>query len=107
MTNIHDNKKKKLSIAKAVPVCINGISIETNMKVSEAKKYIIIVGNKWLKKAKTLLNYEFCELIIRCEEPLIENLARKPNTVIGGMFLVPDASTINLCILLVMNASPA
>ncbi|KAG9292543.1 hypothetical protein G9A89_006914 [Geosiphon pyriformis] len=58
MTNVHDDKKKGLGIAKAVPVCINGISIETDIEVSEAKEYIIIVGNEWLKKAKALLDYE-------------------------------------------------
>ncbi|KAG9289220.1 hypothetical protein G9A89_022530 [Geosiphon pyriformis] len=51
-----------LGIAKAVPVYINGISIETDMEVSEAKKY------KWLKKAKVLLDYELCKLTIRCDE---------------------------------------
>ncbi|KAG9289409.1 hypothetical protein G9A89_007970 [Geosiphon pyriformis] len=38
------------------------------MKVSEAKEYTIIVGNEWLKKAKALLDYELCELTIRCDE---------------------------------------
>ncbi|KAG9289842.1 hypothetical protein G9A89_015422 [Geosiphon pyriformis] len=66
MTNVHGDKKKRLGIAKAVPVRINGISIKTDIKVSEAKEYTIIVGNKWLKKAKALLDYEFCELTIRC-----------------------------------------
>ncbi|KAG9306337.1 hypothetical protein G9A89_018220 [Geosiphon pyriformis] len=61
MINVHG-----LGIAKAIPVRINGISIETDMKVSKAKKYTIIVGNEWLKKAKALLDYELCELIIRC-----------------------------------------
>ncbi|KAG9299293.1 hypothetical protein G9A89_013941 [Geosiphon pyriformis] len=42
MINIHGNKKKDLGIAKAVLVCINNISIKTDMKVSKAKKYIII-----------------------------------------------------------------
>ncbi|KAG9284888.1 hypothetical protein G9A89_003811 [Geosiphon pyriformis] len=65
MTNIHGDKKKDLNIAKAVSVQINGISIETNMEVSEAKEYTIIVDNKWLKKAKALLDYELCELTIR------------------------------------------
>ncbi|KAG9301032.1 hypothetical protein G9A89_015768 [Geosiphon pyriformis] len=69
--NIHDDKKKGLGIAKAVPVQINGISIKTNIKVSEAKEYTIIVGNKWLKKAKVLLDYKLCKLIIRCGEKLI------------------------------------
>ncbi|KAG9296839.1 hypothetical protein G9A89_006058 [Geosiphon pyriformis] len=46
MTNMHGDKKKGLGIAKAIPVCINGISIETDMEVSEAKEYIIIVGNE-------------------------------------------------------------
>ncbi|KAG9304253.1 hypothetical protein G9A89_019815 [Geosiphon pyriformis] len=55
MTNIH---------VKAVPVRINSISIETNMEVSEAKEYTII-------KAKALLDYKLCELIIRCGEKLI------------------------------------
>ncbi|KAG9298651.1 hypothetical protein G9A89_012719 [Geosiphon pyriformis] len=68
MTNIHSDKKKGLGIAKAIPVHINDISIETDMEVSEAKEYTIIVGNKWLKKAKALLNYELCELTIRCDE---------------------------------------
>ncbi|KAG9303278.1 hypothetical protein G9A89_013604 [Geosiphon pyriformis] len=64
--------KKELGIAKAIPVCINGISIETDMEVSEVKKYTIIVGNKWLKKAKALLDYELCELTIRCgEKPIV------------------------------------
>ncbi|KAG9301623.1 hypothetical protein G9A89_016693 [Geosiphon pyriformis] len=107
MTNIHGDKKKGLGIAKAVPVQINGISIETDMEVSEAKEYIIIIGNEWLKKAKALLDYELCELTIKYEKPLIENLARKQNTVIGGMILVPGAGTINLCISLVMNANSA
>ncbi|KAG9303979.1 hypothetical protein G9A89_005889 [Geosiphon pyriformis] len=71
ITNVHGDKKKGLGIAKAIPVHINSISIETNMKVSEAKKYIIIVGNEWLKKAKALLNYELCELTIRCSEKSI------------------------------------
>ncbi|KAG9300927.1 hypothetical protein G9A89_004985 [Geosiphon pyriformis] len=72
MTNVHDNKKKELGIAKAVPVHINGISIETDMKVSEAKEYTIIVNNKWLKKTKALLDYELCELTIRCgEKPIV------------------------------------
>ncbi|KAG9298696.1 hypothetical protein G9A89_012764 [Geosiphon pyriformis] len=38
MTNVHGDKKKRLGIAKAVSVHINGISIETDMEVSEAKK---------------------------------------------------------------------
>ncbi|KAG9298612.1 hypothetical protein G9A89_000831 [Geosiphon pyriformis] len=72
MTNVHGDKKKDLGIAKAVPVHINNINIETDMEVSEAKKYTIIVGNKWLKKAKALLDYKLCELIIRCsEKPIV------------------------------------
>ncbi|KAG9307171.1 hypothetical protein G9A89_016999 [Geosiphon pyriformis] len=72
MTNVHGDKKKELSIAKAIPVRINGISIETDMEVSEVKEYTIIVGNKWLKKAKALLDYELCELTIRCgEKPIV------------------------------------
>ncbi|KAG9294752.1 hypothetical protein G9A89_008231 [Geosiphon pyriformis] len=72
MTNVHGDKKKGLGIAKAIPVCINDISIETDIEVSEAKKYTIIVGNEWLKKAKALLDYELCELTIRCgEKPIV------------------------------------
>ncbi|KAG9306130.1 hypothetical protein G9A89_016034 [Geosiphon pyriformis] len=72
MTNVHGDKKKSLSIAKAVPVRTNGISIETDMEVSEAKEYTIIVGNEWLKKAKALLDYELCELTIRYgEKPIV------------------------------------
>ncbi|KAG9289415.1 hypothetical protein G9A89_007976 [Geosiphon pyriformis] len=67
MTNVHGNKKKSLGIAKAVSVHINDISIETDMEVSKAKEYTIIIGNEWLKKAKALLNYKLCELTIRCE----------------------------------------
>ncbi|KAG9303538.1 hypothetical protein G9A89_018434 [Geosiphon pyriformis] len=51
ITNVHGDKKK---------------SIKTDMEVSKAKEYTIIVGNKWLKKAKALLDYELCELTIRC-----------------------------------------
>ncbi|KAG9284799.1 hypothetical protein G9A89_003722 [Geosiphon pyriformis] len=65
MTNVHGDKKKGLGIAKAIPVHINGISIETDMEVSKAKEYTIIVGNEWLKKAKALFNYKLCELTIR------------------------------------------
>ncbi|KAG9298705.1 hypothetical protein G9A89_012773 [Geosiphon pyriformis] len=65
ITNVHSDKKKGLGIAKAIPVCINGISIETDIEVSEAKEYTIIIGNEWLKKAKALLDYELCELTIR------------------------------------------
>ncbi|KAG9294457.1 hypothetical protein G9A89_001962 [Geosiphon pyriformis] len=166
------SSKKELGIAKAIPVCINGISIETDMEVSEAKEYTIIVGNEWLKKANALLDYELCELTIRCgEKPIVvkcrhwttppvpkqspeENesdesddeeskekeeqeeqeetaeltytiftsngkpldnvkadkegiIARKPNTVIGGMVLVPGAGATNHCILLAMNACSA
>ncbi|KAG9299747.1 hypothetical protein G9A89_013107 [Geosiphon pyriformis] len=71
ITNVHGDKKKDLDIAKAVPVHINDINIKTDIEVSEAKEYIIIVGNKWLKKAKALLNYELCELIIRCNKKSI------------------------------------
>ncbi|KAG9284059.1 hypothetical protein G9A89_022833 [Geosiphon pyriformis] len=72
MTNIHNDKKKGLSIAKAVLVCINSISIETDIEVSEAKEYAIIVGNEWFKKAKALLDYKLCELIIRySEKPIV------------------------------------
>ncbi|KAG9303302.1 hypothetical protein G9A89_013628 [Geosiphon pyriformis] len=72
MTNVHGDKKKKLGIAKAIPVHINDISIETDMEVSEVKEYTIIVGNEWLKKAKTLLDYELCKLTIRCgEKPIV------------------------------------
>ncbi|KAG9296613.1 hypothetical protein G9A89_015205 [Geosiphon pyriformis] len=72
MTNVHGDKKKSLGIAKAIPVCINSISIKTDMEVSEAKEYTIIVGNEWLKKAKVLLNYELCKLTIRCgEKPIV------------------------------------
>ncbi|KAG9296824.1 hypothetical protein G9A89_002221 [Geosiphon pyriformis] len=58
---------KGLGIVKAIPIQINGVCIETDMKVSEAKDYIIIIGNEWLKKVKTLLDYELCELTI-CSE---------------------------------------
>ncbi|KAG9288523.1 hypothetical protein G9A89_015729 [Geosiphon pyriformis] len=72
MTNIHSDKKKGLGIAKAISVRINGISIKTDMEVSKAKEYTIIVGNEWLKKAKALLDYELCELTIRCgEKPIV------------------------------------
>ncbi|KAG9305248.1 hypothetical protein G9A89_001510 [Geosiphon pyriformis] len=72
MTNVHNNKKKGLGIAKVIFVHINNISIKTDMEVSEAKEYTIIVGNKWLKKAKALLNYELCELTIRYgEKPIV------------------------------------
>ncbi|KAG9288323.1 hypothetical protein G9A89_021354 [Geosiphon pyriformis] len=72
MTNIHGDKKKGLDIAKAISVCINDISIETNMEVSEAKEYTIIVSNEWLKKAKALFDYKLCELTIRCgEKPIV------------------------------------
>ncbi|KAG9299275.1 hypothetical protein G9A89_013923 [Geosiphon pyriformis] len=72
MTNIYGNKKKGLDIAKAIPVCINGISIETDMEISEAKEYIIIVDNEWLKKAKALLDYKLCKLTIRCgKKPIV------------------------------------
>ncbi|KAG9298724.1 hypothetical protein G9A89_012792 [Geosiphon pyriformis] len=74
MTNIYDDKKKGLGIAKAVSVCINSISIKTDMEVFEAKEYTIIVNNEWLKNAKTLLDYELCELIIKCgEKPIVQN----------------------------------
>ncbi|KAG9290725.1 hypothetical protein G9A89_011688 [Geosiphon pyriformis] len=187
MTNVHGDKKKGLGIAKAIPVHINGISIETDMEVSEVKKYTIIVDNEWLKKAKALLDYKLCKLIIRCgEKPIVvkchywttplvpkqspeENESdksddkksekeeeqeetaeltytiftsngkpldnvkadkegiiinsklicwsyynmlrrifnRKPNTVIGGMVLVPGAGATNYCILQAMNACSA
>ncbi|KAG9288088.1 hypothetical protein G9A89_017683 [Geosiphon pyriformis] len=71
MTNVHNNKKKDLSIAKAVSVYINGINIKTDIKVSEAKKYTIIVDNEWLKKAKALFDYELCELTIKCDKKSI------------------------------------
>ncbi|KAG9299059.1 hypothetical protein G9A89_020372 [Geosiphon pyriformis] len=72
MTNVHGDKKKGLSIAKAVSVHINGISIKTNMEVFKVKEYIIIIGNKWLKKAKALLDYKLCKLTIRCDKkPII------------------------------------
>ncbi|KAG9298686.1 hypothetical protein G9A89_012754 [Geosiphon pyriformis] len=57
MTNVHGDKKKGLGIAKAIPVCINGISIETDME---------------LKKAKALLDYKLCKLTIRYgEKPIV------------------------------------
>ncbi|KAG9297822.1 hypothetical protein G9A89_000127 [Geosiphon pyriformis] len=72
ITNVHSDKKKDLNIAKAISVRINSISIKTDMKVSEAKEYTIIVDNEWLKKAKALLDYELCELTIRCgEKPIV------------------------------------
>ncbi|KAG9297588.1 hypothetical protein G9A89_007663 [Geosiphon pyriformis] len=71
ITNIHGDKKKGLSIAKAILVHINNISIKTDIEISEVKKYTIIVGNKWLKKTKALLDYKLCELTIRCGEKLI------------------------------------
>ncbi|KAG9284328.1 hypothetical protein G9A89_007483 [Geosiphon pyriformis] len=80
MTNVHGNKKKNLGITKAIPVHINRISIETDMEVSKAKEYTIIVGNEWLKKAKALLDYELCELTIRCgEKPITTPPATKQN----------------------------
>ncbi|KAG9298395.1 hypothetical protein G9A89_000394 [Geosiphon pyriformis] len=73
MTNVHGDKKKGFGIAKAIPVCINGISIETDMEVSEAKKYTIIVGNEWVKKTKALFDYELCKLTIKCDKkPIVE-----------------------------------
>ncbi|KAG9298723.1 hypothetical protein G9A89_012791 [Geosiphon pyriformis] len=77
ITNVHGDKKKGLSIAKAVSVRINDISIETDMEVFETKEYIIIVDNKWLKKAKALLDYELCKLTIRCGEKPIVNQKEK------------------------------
>ncbi|KAG9303695.1 hypothetical protein G9A89_018592 [Geosiphon pyriformis] len=56
MTNIYGDKKKDLDIAKAIPIRINNISIETDME---------------LKKAKTLLDYELCKLTIRCDKKSI------------------------------------
>ncbi|KAG9294938.1 hypothetical protein G9A89_017732 [Geosiphon pyriformis] len=58
ITNVHSNKKKGLGITKAISVYINSISIKTDIKVFKAKKYTIIVGNKWLKKAKVLFDYK-------------------------------------------------
>ncbi|KAG9297949.1 hypothetical protein G9A89_018777 [Geosiphon pyriformis] len=81
MTNVHGDKKKGLGIAKAVSVCINSISIETDMEVFKAKEYTIIVSNEWLKKIKALLDYKLCELTIRCgEKPIVTTpLATKQN----------------------------
>ncbi|KAG9292542.1 hypothetical protein G9A89_006913 [Geosiphon pyriformis] len=79
MTNVYGDKKKGLGIAKAIPVCINGISIKTDMEVFEAKEYTIIVGNEWLKKAKALLDYELCELTIKCGEKSIVVKSTKQN----------------------------
>ncbi|KAG9303125.1 hypothetical protein G9A89_005083 [Geosiphon pyriformis] len=63
MTNVH---------AKTVLVCINSISIETDMKVFEPKEYTIIVNNEWLKKVKAFLDYELCELNIRySKKPIV------------------------------------
>ncbi|KAG9289253.1 hypothetical protein G9A89_007498 [Geosiphon pyriformis] len=194
MINVYGNKKKDLGIAKTVSVWINSISIKTDIEVSKTKEYTIIVGNKWLKKTKVLLDYKLYKLIIRydknlivvkyyywttlsvpkqnqekkqldesdnnesdkekdqkeqektaefiytiftnnnksldkikadkkeiivngkliycstimfSEKLLIENLAKKPNTVISSMVLMSSANTINLCILLVMNISSA
>ncbi|KAG9301539.1 hypothetical protein G9A89_008391 [Geosiphon pyriformis] len=66
MTNIH-----------TIPVRINDISIKTDIEVSEAKEYTIIVGNKWFKKAKALLNYKLWELTIRYSEKFIVNQEKK------------------------------
>ncbi|KAG9293416.1 hypothetical protein G9A89_009140 [Geosiphon pyriformis] len=78
MINVYNDKKKGLGIAKAVSVHINSISIETDMKVSEAKEYTIIVGNKWLKKAKIFLDYELSELTIKYgEKPIVQNQEKK------------------------------
>ncbi|KAG9294707.1 hypothetical protein G9A89_008186 [Geosiphon pyriformis] len=87
MTNVHGNKKKDLGIAKAVLIHINGISIETDMEVFEAKEYTIIVGNEWLKKAKALLDYELCELTIKC--------GKKPIVVKCCHWTTPSATTQN------------
>ncbi|KAG9298550.1 hypothetical protein G9A89_018909 [Geosiphon pyriformis] len=52
-----------LGIAEAVGVCF---------EVSETKEYTIIVDNEWFKKAKVLLNYKLCELIIICgKKPIV------------------------------------
>ncbi|KAG9297202.1 hypothetical protein G9A89_019483 [Geosiphon pyriformis] len=68
---LDSGSSKGFGIVKAIPVRINGISIETDMEVSEVKEYTIIVGNEWLKKAKALLDYELCKLTIRCGEKSI------------------------------------
>ncbi|KAG9297956.1 hypothetical protein G9A89_018784 [Geosiphon pyriformis] len=54
ITNVHGDKKKDLDIAKAVPVCINGISIKTD-----------------IEKAKALFHYKLCKLTIRYDEKSI------------------------------------
>ncbi|KAG9303748.1 hypothetical protein G9A89_018645 [Geosiphon pyriformis] len=132
MTNVHGDKKKDLSIAKAVPIHINGISIKTDMEVSEAKEYTIITTLPVTKqnqkeqsdesdddesddeedqkeqKETAKLTYT---IFTNNGKPLDNVKADKegsmPNTTIGNMVLVPGAGVINLCIPLVMNASPA
>ncbi|KAG9292551.1 hypothetical protein G9A89_006922 [Geosiphon pyriformis] len=62
---INESSIQPITNVHAVPVYINGISIETDMEVSKAKEYTII-------KAKAVLDYELSELIIRCgEKPIV------------------------------------
>ncbi|KAG9301830.1 hypothetical protein G9A89_004509 [Geosiphon pyriformis] len=46
MTNVHDNKKKDLIIAKAVPVHINGISIEIDMEQNQKNEQLDELNNE-------------------------------------------------------------
>ncbi|KAG9290378.1 hypothetical protein G9A89_007109 [Geosiphon pyriformis] len=129
MTNVYDNKKKGLGIAKAVSVHINDISIKTDIKISETTSPVFKQNqekeqldesnnNESDKKKNQEEQKETVKLIYTIftsnGKPL-DNvkankkeiiLIRKQNTVIGDMVLVSNAGVINLCIPLVMNASP-
>ncbi|KAG9297947.1 hypothetical protein G9A89_018775 [Geosiphon pyriformis] len=57
ITNIYGDKKKGLSIAKAVPVHINGISIKTDIEVSKAKEYTV---TGWSNKLTDSKGEQYC-----------------------------------------------
>ncbi|KAG9286719.1 hypothetical protein G9A89_012269 [Geosiphon pyriformis] len=56
ITNVYGDKKKDLDIAKAIPVHINSISIETDIEVSKAKDNSKLLDNVKANKEGIMVN---------------------------------------------------
>ncbi|KAG9299787.1 hypothetical protein G9A89_013147 [Geosiphon pyriformis] len=100
-------KKKKAKIDFILDPNKASTSTANNNESLKAKLTIRCGENKKKDQKDQEEQKETAELTyIIFTKSLIENLTKKPNTVIGDMVFVLGVSVINLCIPLIMNTSP-
>lgn len=64
ITGIHSNKKLSEGIIDDVPVHLGDVVVSADMEVIDTNAYHLVLGNDWLCKAKTIIDYNHLKITV-------------------------------------------